>query len=176
VAGVEALLRSDHPERRPIAPSDFIPVGEDSGPIVALGERVLRDACCQVARWQAGTPASDLHLTVNVSARQMALSGLPGTVGSILRETGLAPTSLRLEITEGLLMEETPDDRDAAGAPADGRPAAARRLRHGLLLARLPAALSARRHRDRPRVRARPGGERAGRRGDHARSSAWRRR
>ena len=108
VAGVEALLRWDHPELGPVPPAEFIPVAEDSGLIVELGERVLREACGQVARWRADTPASSLRLTVNVSARQMALSGLPGTVGTILRETGLEPTSLGLEITEGLLMEETP--------------------------------------------------------------------
>ena len=108
LAGVEALLRWDHPELGPVAPVDFIPVAEDSGLIVELGERVLREACMQVARWQSGTPAASLRLTVNVSARQMALSGLPGTVGAVLRESGLESTSLGLEITEGLLMEETP--------------------------------------------------------------------
>jgi diguanylate cyclase (GGDEF)-like protein len=108
IAGVEALLRWDHPEHGRIAPSRFIPVAEDSGLIVELGERVLRTASRQVARWQAETPASELRLTVNISARQMALDGLPGTVGAVLRETGLAPGYLGLEITEGMLLEETP--------------------------------------------------------------------
>jgi diguanylate cyclase (GGDEF)-like protein len=108
MAGVEALLRWDHPERGSIPPAEFIPVAEDSGLIVELGERVLRDACGQVARWRADTPVSWLRLTVNVSARQMALAGMPTTVGRVLRETGLEPTSLGLEITERLLMEETP--------------------------------------------------------------------
>jgi diguanylate cyclase (GGDEF)-like protein len=108
IAGVEALLRWQHPERGPIAPSEFIPVAEDSGLIVELGEHVLRTACAQVARWQADTPATGLRLTVNVSARQMALTGMPGTVGTVLRETGLQPASLGLEITEGMLLEESP--------------------------------------------------------------------
>ena len=108
IAGVEALLRWDHPERGPIPPSEFIPVAEDSGLIVQLGEHVLRTACLQVARWRATTPRRDLHLTVNISARQMTLDGLPGTVGAVLRETGLTPSSLGLEITEGMLLEETP--------------------------------------------------------------------
>jgi diguanylate cyclase (GGDEF)-like protein len=108
IAGVEALLRWDHPERGPIAPSDFIPVAEDSGLIVELGERVLRTAAREVARLQAATPLRDLRLSVNVSARQMALSGMPGTVGAILRETGLPAGSLGLEITEGLLLDQTP--------------------------------------------------------------------
>jgi EAL domain-containing protein (putative c-di-GMP-specific phosphodiesterase class I) len=108
IAGVEALLRWDHPERGPIPPSEFIPVAEDSGLIVELGERVLRTACAQVARWQQDTPAHDLHLSVNISARQVALTGMPGAVGAVLREVGFDPRCLGLEITEGLLMEETP--------------------------------------------------------------------
>ena len=102
LAGVEALLRWKHPERGPLSPAEFIPVAEDSGLIVELGEYVLRTACAQVAAW-----GGDLHLTVNVSARQMALSGMPGTVGAVLRETGLPADRLALEITEGLLLEET---------------------------------------------------------------------
>jgi diguanylate cyclase (GGDEF)-like protein len=108
IAGVEALLRWDHPERGAIPPSEFIPVAEDSGLIVELGEQVLRTACRQVARWQADTPAASLRLTVNVSARQMALTGMPGAVGAVLRETVFSPERLGLEITEGMLLEETP--------------------------------------------------------------------
>ena len=108
IAGVEALVRWDHPELGAIGPAEFIPIAEDSGLIVELGEHVLRTACAQVARWRAETPAADLRLTVNISARQMALDGLPGTVGAVLRETGLSPSSLGLEITEGMLLEETP--------------------------------------------------------------------
>ena len=108
IAGVEALLRWDHPERGAIPPAEFIPVAEDSGLIVELGEHVLRTACRQVAAWRAATPRHDLHLTVNISARQMTLDGLPGTVGAVLRETGLTASSLGLEITEGMLLEETP--------------------------------------------------------------------
>jgi EAL domain-containing protein (putative c-di-GMP-specific phosphodiesterase class I) len=103
VASVEALVRWTHPQRGPIAPTEFIAVAEDSGLIVELGEFVLRTACAQVAAWRP-----DLRLTVNVSARQMALTGMPGAVGSALRETGLAPERLGLEITEGLLLEEGP--------------------------------------------------------------------
>jgi len=108
VAGVEALLRWDHPERGPIAPADFIPVAEDSGLIVELGELVLRTACRDVARWRADGTAPDLAVSVNVSARQMALTGMPGVVGAVLRESGLAASALALEITEGLLLEDTP--------------------------------------------------------------------
>jgi diguanylate cyclase (GGDEF)-like protein/PAS domain S-box-containing protein len=108
IAGVEALLRWEHPERGPIPPSEFIPVAEESGLIVDLGTRVLRAACGQVARWQAETPFRDLQLTVNVSARQVAGPDLVATVAAVLEETGLPPRALGLEITEGLLLEETP--------------------------------------------------------------------
>ena len=108
VAGVEALLRWDHPERGPIPPAEFIPVAEDSGLIVELGDLVLRTACREVARWQAETPAKALRLTVNVSARQMQLTGMPGEIGAVLRESGFDPALLGLEITEGLLLEDTP--------------------------------------------------------------------
>ena len=102
MAGVEALLRWDHPERGSIAPADFIPVAEDSGLIVDLGELVLRTACRDVARWPG------LTVSVNVSARQMELTGMPGVVGAVLRETGVEPSRLALEITEGLLLGDTP--------------------------------------------------------------------
>ena len=82
--GVEALLRWDHPERGAIPPAEFIPVAEDSGLIVELGELVLRTACRDVARWPRAASVS-----VNVSARQMALTGMPGVVGAVLRDTGL---------------------------------------------------------------------------------------
>jgi diguanylate cyclase (GGDEF)-like protein len=108
LAGVEALLRWEHPERGPIEPSAFIPVAEDSGLIVELGEYVLRTAAALIARLQCEADRPDLRVTVNVSARQMALSGMPGTVGAVLRETGLPAGTLGLEITEGLLLDETP--------------------------------------------------------------------
>jgi diguanylate cyclase (GGDEF)-like protein len=108
VAGVEALVRWDHPERGSVPPSDFIPMAEDSGLVVPLGARVLRAACEQVARWQRETPHADLRLTVNVSARQMARAEFVETVQETLAATGLRPDSLGLEITEGLLLEETP--------------------------------------------------------------------
>jgi diguanylate cyclase (GGDEF)-like protein/PAS domain S-box-containing protein len=106
VAGVEALVRWEHPELGNVPPADFIPVAEESGLVVPLGARVLRAACEQVARWQQSHPG--LRLTVNVSARQMAAPDFVETVQRILAETGLHPDSLGLEITERLLLEETP--------------------------------------------------------------------
>ena len=106
VAGVEALVRWEHPERGNIPPLEFIDVAEESGLVVPLGARVLRIACDQVARWQRDHPG--LRLTVNVSARQMASPDFVETVQETLAETGLHPDSLGLEITERLLLEETP--------------------------------------------------------------------
>jgi EAL domain-containing protein (putative c-di-GMP-specific phosphodiesterase class I) len=105
---VEALVRWDHPELGNVPPGDFIPVAEESGLVVPLGARVLRAACEQVARWQRETGHTGLRLTVNVSARQMGAPDFVDTVQEILAETGLHPDSLGLEITEGLLLEETP--------------------------------------------------------------------
>jgi diguanylate cyclase (GGDEF)-like protein/PAS domain S-box-containing protein len=108
MAGVEALVRWDHAARGTLAPAEFIPVAEESGLVVPLGAHVLREACAQVARWRRETPYTDLRLTVNVSARQMASPDFVGTVREVLADTGLEPDSLGLEITEGLLLEETP--------------------------------------------------------------------
>jgi diguanylate cyclase (GGDEF)-like protein/PAS domain S-box-containing protein len=108
VAGVEALVRWEHPERGLVPPNEFIPVAEESGLVVPLGARVLRAACEQVARWQRETNHPGLRLTVNVSARQMATVDFVDTVRAVLDDTGLHPDSLGLEITERLLLEETP--------------------------------------------------------------------
>jgi diguanylate cyclase (GGDEF)-like protein/PAS domain S-box-containing protein len=108
LAGVEALVRWDHAARGNLAPAEFIPVAEESGLVVPLGAHVLREACAQVARWRRETPYTDLRLTVNVSARQMASPDFVGTVREVLADTWLEPDSLGLEITEGLLLEETP--------------------------------------------------------------------
>ena len=108
LAGVEALVRWDHPTRGSVSPADFIPIAEESGLVVPLGARVLRAACEQVARWQRETGHHGLRLTVNVSARQMATPEFVDTVQEILIDTGLHPDSLGLEITERLLLEETP--------------------------------------------------------------------
>jgi diguanylate cyclase (GGDEF)-like protein/PAS domain S-box-containing protein len=108
LAGVEALVRWDHPTRGTVSPAEFIPVAEESGLVVPLGARVLRAACEQVARWQRETGHDSLRLTVNVSARQMAAPDFVETVQETLADTGLHPDSLGLEITERLLLEETP--------------------------------------------------------------------
>jgi diguanylate cyclase (GGDEF)-like protein len=105
---VEALSRWTHPERGHVSPAAFIPVAEESGLIADLGRDVLRDACAQVARWRAELPGAEhLQLSVNVSARQITRGELLTQVGQALREAGLPPSALALEVTESALMEET---------------------------------------------------------------------
>jgi diguanylate cyclase (GGDEF)-like protein len=101
VSGYEALLRWDHPERGAIPPDIFIPIAEDSGSIVQLGEWVLRDACRVAAGW-----ADHISLAVNVSAVQFQVPNLAETIATILREEGFAPERLELEITESALMKD----------------------------------------------------------------------
>jgi diguanylate cyclase (GGDEF)-like protein len=100
---LEALVRWQHPQRGLIAPADFIPLAEESGLIVALGERVLQMACAQFAAFQAACPG--LRLAVNVSARQFQRPDLADRIIEILRRTGFDPRLLDLEITESLLMQ-----------------------------------------------------------------------
>jgi diguanylate cyclase (GGDEF)-like protein len=103
--GMEALVRWVHPERGVISPTEFIPVAEDTGLIVAIGQWVLREACQQNAEWQrAGL--RPLRVAVNLSALQFRSGGLLKEIDAILEETGLAVDSLELEITESMVMED----------------------------------------------------------------------
>ncbi|CAD5108129.1 putative bifunctional diguanylate cyclase/phosphodiesterase [Zestomonas carbonaria] len=104
LSGVEALLRWRQGERL-VAPLEFIPVLEESGEIVAVGEWVLRQACRQVRAWQLGGQ-EQLRCSVNISSRQLQQPEFVPRLIDILRETGLPPTSLILEITESLLMQD----------------------------------------------------------------------
>jgi diguanylate cyclase (GGDEF)-like protein/PAS domain S-box-containing protein len=98
----EALLRWRHPELGQVPPLEFIPVAEDSGLILELGDWVMREACRQAAAW----PES-VYVTVNVSAVQVMNDGLVERLRRILAETGLAPNRLELEITESTFLSET---------------------------------------------------------------------
>ncbi|WP_231492901.1 putative bifunctional diguanylate cyclase/phosphodiesterase [Zestomonas thermotolerans] len=101
---VEALLRWRQDERL-VSPQEFIPVLEESGGIVEVGTWVLREACRQVRAWQLrGQP--QLNCAVNISSRQLQQAGFVPQLIDILQETGLPPTSLILEITESLLMQD----------------------------------------------------------------------
>lgn len=103
IIGLEALARWMHPLRGVVPPSEFIPLAEEIGCIVPIGEWVLRTACGQFKRWlDAG--ASLRHVAVNVSAVQLSRGNLIDTVEQVLRETGIAPDQLELEITESCVM------------------------------------------------------------------------
>jgi len=108
VSGAEALLRWPQNEHRLMSPAEFIPIAEDTGLIIPLGEWVLLEACSQAQAWQARHPG--LRIAVNLSARQFRQKDLIGMIERVLGETGLAPTLLELELTESMLMhhaEET---------------------------------------------------------------------
>ncbi len=102
---VEALLRWHHPEFGVLAPARFVPLAEETGLIVAIGEWVLRTACAQTRAWHAAGHA-ELTVSVNVSARQFRQSELVGRVAAILAETGLPARYLELEMTESVIMHE----------------------------------------------------------------------
>ncbi|MBV4497354.1 EAL domain-containing protein [Pseudomonas sp. SWRI12] len=104
VVGVEALVRWDRPGHGMVYPSDFIPVAEDSGLIVPLSQWVLQEACQQACRWQA-EGMRPLYLSVNVSAIDFRQRGFVEGIARTLKETGLEPTQLELEITESVLMQ-----------------------------------------------------------------------
>ncbi len=107
IVAVEGLVRWRHPQDGIVLPGAFVPVAEESGLIVPLGRWVLLEACRQLARWTAD-PAIDLPcLTVNLSGRQLAEASLPEELAAILRQTGVEPDRLGLELTESVLMEET---------------------------------------------------------------------
>jgi len=104
IVGVEALLRWNHPERGMVPPSSFIPLAEESGMIVQIGDWVLEEACRQNKAWQtAGLPA--IPVSVNLSIRQFVQHDLSSKVEAILRKTGLDSKYLDLEITESMTMD-----------------------------------------------------------------------
>ncbi|MCC8999550.1 MAG: EAL domain-containing protein [Candidatus Contendobacter sp.] len=105
ISGVEALLRWTHEELGQVSPVDFIPVAEESGLIIAIGEWVLRTACRQAQAWrERGIPLP--RIAVNVSGKQFAQKNFPTLIAQVLAETGLEPQVLEIEITESLLMQD----------------------------------------------------------------------
>ncbi|MEA2195073.1 MAG: hypothetical protein QOG42_1507, partial [Solirubrobacteraceae bacterium] len=107
VVGVEALVRWAHPQRGLLSPHDFISAAEDSGAIIALGDRVLRLACHQAAAWISSLDGAAFSVSVNLAPRQLVQPGLAEHVGEVLTEAGLNPGHLHLEITESALIEES---------------------------------------------------------------------
>jgi diguanylate cyclase (GGDEF)-like protein/PAS domain S-box-containing protein len=117
IVGVEALIRWRHPQRGIVPPDQFISLAEETGLIVPIGLWVLREACTAMHRWHAEFPTiPPLEVSVNVSVRQFREPDLQAQIAAILAETQLNPTTLQLEITESVLM----DDLDAVAALLDG--------------------------------------------------------
>jgi diguanylate cyclase (GGDEF)-like protein len=103
--GMEALLRWQHPEKGMISPGDFIPLAEETGLIEPIGEWVLRAACIQNKKWQdAGYPP--VKVSVNMSARQFSKKNVVEMIDNILKEIGLSPEYLGIEITESVIMQD----------------------------------------------------------------------
>lgn len=101
VSGMEALIRWRHPERGLVAPTEFIPLAEETGLIIPIGEWVIRQACEHASAW-----AFPIPVAVNVSAKQLASGKLINTVASALASSGLQPDRLEMEITESVLMSD----------------------------------------------------------------------
>jgi diguanylate cyclase (GGDEF)-like protein len=105
VAGLEVLVRWRHPEHGLVSPEEFIPVAEESGQIVAIGEWVLRSAAAQAQRWlEQGLPR--VPIAVNLSARQFLHTDIVATVEAVMRETRLPPGLLELELTESMSIDD----------------------------------------------------------------------
>ncbi len=105
LAGVEALLRWEHPERGTVMPGEFVLAAEESGAVVPIGAWVLEEACRRAARWRSSAPPG-FTVSVNLSARQLAEPDLVTLVGDAVRRHRLEPTTLTLEITETALAED----------------------------------------------------------------------
>lgn len=105
ITGVEALVRWQHPQRGLMTPADFIPVAEDTGLILPLGQWVLETACEQLAAWADRPQTANLSIAVNVSVRQFRHPDFVDMVMAAIKRTGIRPHKLKLELTESLLAD-----------------------------------------------------------------------
>ncbi len=103
--GAEALIRWIHPNRDFVSPAEFIPLAEDTGLILAIGNWVLETACAQLKSWQLDNQTRDLMLSVNVSAKQFRQADFVAQVRSIVKRYAIDPTRLKLELTESVLLD-----------------------------------------------------------------------
>jgi diguanylate cyclase (GGDEF)-like protein len=106
IIGTEALVRWEHPERGLIPPSEFVPLAEETGLIIPIGYKVLEEACRQARAWQERYPDVPRTMYINLSARQFNDPELAGEVAKVVRETGVEPCGLALEISENVLMND----------------------------------------------------------------------
>ena len=105
--GFEALVRWENPQSGMISPAEFIPVAEETGQIIAIGEQVLEEACRQMVQWQELFPQNrEMTVSVNVSAKQFRHIRLVKLIEEVLGKTGLAPHNLKIELTESTLMKD----------------------------------------------------------------------
>ena len=104
--GAEALIRWKHPERGMISPFHFIPLAEETGMILAIGDWVLDTACAQLKSWQQNPASRELSLSVNVSAKQFNQADFIEKVNSVITEHSIDPAFLKLEITESMLLDD----------------------------------------------------------------------
>ncbi len=109
IIGVEALLRWQHPLRGLVPPAEFIPLAEETGLIVPIGQWVLETACRQLRAWQGNPATRDLIMAVNVSARQFHQPDFVDTVRQLITDTGATPTRLKLELTESVIVDDMDD-------------------------------------------------------------------
>ncbi|MEF2553113.1 EAL domain-containing protein [Aurantimonas sp. A2-1-M11] len=105
IAGFEALLRWEHPRRGAISPAEFVPIAESTGLIVQLGQFALEEASRRIGDWQRMTGDENLFVSVNISSRQLIRQDLIGDVKTVLERYRISPNSLKLELTESLVMD-----------------------------------------------------------------------
>lgn len=105
ITGIEALMRWNHPERGLVMPDKFIPLAEQTGAIIPMGEWVLNEACAKCKEWQ-DKYCPDLRVSVNVSVKQLQNEGIIKQVEKALSKTGINPPKLEIEVTESILMKE----------------------------------------------------------------------
>ncbi len=109
ILGAEVLLRWMHPERGLISPLQFIPLAEETGLIIPVGQWVLEHACLQLKAWEADPHARELQLAVNVSGRQFRQADFVAQVSEVIRRTGIDPSRLKLELTESIVLDDVAD-------------------------------------------------------------------
>jgi diguanylate cyclase (GGDEF)-like protein/PAS domain S-box-containing protein len=107
--GAEVLIRWIHPERGMVSPAQFIPLAEETGLILPIGQWVLETACAQLKAWEQNIWTRDLVLAVNVSAKQFRQAGFVDQVQAAVQRHGISPALLKLELTEGMLLENIED-------------------------------------------------------------------